>query len=117
MAIEIPQMTTAYIPIGNNSDDMLVESDYFEREFEYQEDDGTALNFTGYAGTCQIRNDAGTLIASPTVATLDTTGIVKLTLASLPAQGTYNYDVQATAGSVKKTLQRGPWQTVKEETQ
>lgn len=114
-------MTTAYIPIGNDTDDQIVGNNYFEREFTYEEEDGagsySAINLSGYAGTCQIRDDDGNLVASPTVATLDGTGIVKLTLAILPAVGVYDYDVLAIAGSVKKTLQRGPWQTVKKVTQ
>lgn len=117
MPVEIPQMTTAVVPIGNDTDDIIVEADSFEREFEYQEEDGSAIDFSGYAGTCQIRDDAGTLIASPTVSALDSTGIFTLTLATLPAAGVYDYDVEITAGATKKTIQRGRWQTLTQATQ
>jgi hypothetical protein len=107
MAIEIPEMTTANVPIGNDTDDIIVEGDSFERDFEYQEDDGTAVDFTGYTGTSHVRDAAGSLTATLTVATLDSTGIVTLTLATLPSAGVYDYDVEIVGGSIKKTIQRG----------
>lgn len=116
MAIAVAEMTTALVPIGNSTNDIIVENDYFERDFAYQEADGSAISFATYVGACQIRDKAGNLIASPTVAALDSTGVVKLTLAIQPAAGTYDYDVEIVAGAVKRTIQLGPWQVSNEVT-
>lgn len=118
MSVVISEMTTAIAPIGNDTDDIIVEGDNFERDFEYTErDTGDAIDFTGYTGASQIRDDNGTLIGTLTVGTLDETGIVTLSIATLPAAGTYVYDVEIVAGSVKKTIQRGSFRISAQSTQ
>lgn len=108
MTIVIEKMTTATVPIGNYANDIIVEGNDFEREWDFKDNDGNLFDFTGYTGTAQVRDADGALIATFTVAALSATGIVNISLTALPDAGEYFYDIVITAaGSVEKTLQRG----------
>lgn len=118
MAVVIEEMTTAYVPIGNDTDDVLVEADSFERDFEYEDYDAqTPIDFTGYTGAGQVRDTSGTLISTLVIGALSTTGVVNVTLATLPAPGTYSYDIEIVKGPIKKTIQRGPFHVTAQVTQ
>jgi hypothetical protein len=118
MAVVIEEMTTAYVPIGNDTDDVIVEADSFERDFEYEDyDEGEPIKFDGYTGSGQVRDASGTLISTLVIGTLDSTGVVNVTLATLPAPGTYSYDIEIVKGPIKKTIQRGPFHVTAQVTQ
>lgn len=111
MPVVIEQMSSAYVPIGNDTDDVIVEGDSFEREFTWEEfDGGAAIDFTGYTPSGKVKDTAGAELATLVFTTLDATGIFTMSLATLPAAGIHEYDVEIVAGSVKKTIQRGPFQ-------
>ncbi len=109
MATNMAQWTTAIVPIGNDTDDVIKAGDDFDRDFDYLEDDGTPIDLSSYSAVCEIVDDDGNVIATPTV-DVSTPGVVNISLAALPAAATYQYDAVIYDGaSFEKTIQGGAW--------
>ena len=113
MAIVIEQMSTPYVPIGNDTDDVLVTGDTFEREFFFEEDDAPndAIDFTGWTFAGLVKDVDGNTVGTMSFNTGDSTGLVLANLTTLPAAGVHEYDVEAVNGPKTKTIQRGPFHT------
>lgn len=132
MAVIVTQMTTARVPFGDLTGDILVEGDRFERVVAYDslidqspgaDPDGPRepVDFTGWAPKGEVRDTDGALLAEfvITPSAGDSTGIWLFVIDPIPTEmvGINPYDMQIENGSGSiKTLQLGKMQITAQET-